>query len=120
MGKDTSSFETTLEMFSVLLSIFLTNESKNIAYDRPLCPSQFNTVVEKVKSVSMETETGGAVTWEGNFAQHTWRPEHADVDSVFICNGVRDAILKSPLYLPDILKWTQLHLISDCSFAVMF
>ncbi len=85
MGKD--SFETTLEMFSVLLSIFLTNESKNIAYDRPLCPSQFNTVVEKVKSVSMETETGGAVTWEVISRSTRGDQNTQTFDSVFICNG---------------------------------
>ncbi len=63
---------------------------------------------------------GGSCDVGGNFAQHTWRPEHADVWLGVRLQRVRDAILKSPLYLPDILKWTQLHLISDCSFAVMF
>lgn len=74
-------------MFSVLLCNFLPNGSKNIAYDRLLCPSQFNNVVEKVKPVSMETETGGAVTWEV-ISRDTCGDRNAQTfDSVFVCSG---------------------------------
>lgn len=74
-------------MFSVLLSNFLPNGGKNIAYDRLLCPSQFNTVVEKVKPVSMETETGGAVTWEVILRDTCGDQNTQTFDSVFVCSG---------------------------------
>lgn len=69
------------------ISIFLTNRSKNIAYDRLLCPSQFNTAVEKVKPVSMETEMGGAVTWEVISHRTCGDRNTQTFDSVFVCNG---------------------------------
>ncbi|KAL7847642.1 hypothetical protein AOLI_G00223600 [Acnodon oligacanthus] len=49
--------------------------------------NQFNTVVEEVKPISMETEEGGAVTWEvisrGTYGGHSTQT----FDSVFICSG---------------------------------
>lgn len=39
---------------------------------------------------------GGSCDVGGNFAQHTWRPEHADVRLGVRLQRVRDAILKSP------------------------
>lgn len=48
---------------------------------------KFNTVVEKVKPVSMETETGGAVTWEV-ISRDTCGDRNAQTfDSVFVCSG---------------------------------
>ncbi|XP_017548111.2 flavin-containing monooxygenase FMO GS-OX-like 4 [Pygocentrus nattereri] len=48
---------------------------------------KFNTVVEEVKPISMETEEGGAVTWEvisrGTYGGHSTQT----FDSVFICSG---------------------------------
>lgn len=50
-------------------------------------PRQFNTMVEEVKPISMETEEGGAVRWEvisrGMHGGHSTQT----FDSVFICSG---------------------------------
>lgn len=50
-------------------------------------PRQFNTMVEEVKPISMETEEGGAMRWEvisrGMHGGHSTQT----FDSVFICSG---------------------------------
>ncbi|XP_056103774.1 uncharacterized protein LOC130082889 [Rhinichthys klamathensis goyatoka] len=48
---------------------------------------KFNTAVEKVKPVSMETETGGAVTWEVISHRTCGDRNTQKFDSVFVCNG---------------------------------
>ncbi|XP_057177519.1 uncharacterized protein LOC130546336 isoform X2 [Triplophysa rosa] len=48
---------------------------------------KFNTVVEKVKPVSMETETGGAVTWEVISRDTCGDQNTQTFDSVFVCSG---------------------------------
>ncbi|XP_051541635.1 uncharacterized protein LOC127433629 isoform X1 [Myxocyprinus asiaticus] len=48
---------------------------------------KFNTVVEKVKPVSMETEKGGAVTWEVISCNTCGDRNAQTFDSVFVCNG---------------------------------
>ncbi|XP_016360697.1 flavin-containing monooxygenase FMO GS-OX-like 2 [Sinocyclocheilus anshuiensis] len=48
---------------------------------------KFSTVVEKVKPVSMETETGGAVTWEVISRSTRGDQNTQTFDSVFVCNG---------------------------------
>lgn len=48
---------------------------------------KFNTVVEKVKPISMETETGGAVTWK-LISRDACGDRNAETfDSVFVCSG---------------------------------
>ncbi|TRZ03487.1 hypothetical protein DNTS_000503 [Danionella cerebrum] len=48
---------------------------------------KFNTMVEKVKPVTMETETGGAVTWEVISCGTCGDQKTQTFDSVFVCNG---------------------------------
>ncbi|XP_059400708.1 uncharacterized protein LOC132132347 [Carassius carassius] len=70
---------------------------------------KFNTVVEKVKPVSMETETGGAVTWEVISRSTCGDQNKQTFDSVFVCNGhYSDPHLP---YIPGIehFKWKFLH-----------
>lgn len=48
---------------------------------------KFNTVVEKVKPISMATETGGAVTWEVISRSTCGEQNTQTFNSVFVCNG---------------------------------
>uniref|UniRef100_A0A671QUR1 Flavin-containing monooxygenase n=1 Tax=Sinocyclocheilus anshuiensis TaxID=1608454 RepID=A0A671QUR1_9TELE len=71
---------------------------------------KFSTVVEKVKPVSMETETGGAVTWEVISRSTRGDQNTQTFDSVFVCNG-----LITPLHLPFYLSVSHL-LAFICAF----